>query len=189
MSRQKKFNIFVITCFGLVSVSIMGIFGYSYFYFSQMQDNINEAKLKTAAYEAKEDILAQLEIDYKKIESDLPELSIALPPQKEASKLIKDLEVLANQNGLALLSFRATAGSKTTTDLNLTQTVKGKYSYELPLELNLEGDYGNFVGFIKKLENYKRLNNVSGFIVNNVSEDGTGNEVNVKLKITVFLDR
>lgn len=189
MSRQKKFNIFIITCFSLVSLAIVGIFGYSYFYFSQMQDNINEAKLKTAAYITKEEILEQLAIDYKKIEADLPQLSIALPPQKEASKLIKDLEVLANQNGLALISFRATAGSKTTADLNLTQTVKGRYGYELPLELNLEGNYGSFVGFIQKLENYKRLNNVSGFVVNNVSEDGNGDKVNVKLKITVFLDR
>jgi len=189
MNKQKKFNIFMNILFISCLILILSILGYSYFHFTQLKDSLTETEYRTSTFTKKVDTLKQIESEYAKVSSDLGVTEIALPPQKEASKLIKDLEVLANQNGLSLVSIRASGGTKNSGDLNLTQTVKGKNSYELPLELSLEGEYGNFVNYIKNLESYQRLNNVTGFMVSNVSEQGEGNYVSVKLKIIVYLDR
>lgn len=188
ITPQKKFNIFLILGFLATSCLIVFLFVFSYFLFLQLKDSIDEARLKTKVYAEKKIKLEKLKKDYEVVRVFLPELETALPPQKEASKLVKDLEILAKQNNLNLISIKATGGKRMSTDMNLTQTVKGKNSYELPLDLSLEGEYSSFVEFVKNLENYKRLNNISGFVVSSASESG-GSFVNIKLKVKVFLDR
>jgi len=190
MTPTKKLYLFlacalVILGIYIVSLQIWGII------------KLNDARARTAEenYRAsklveKASALEKLAINFKKVKAEEEIIQNTLPDSKDSSKLIADLEALAQSSGLKITLIQsATAGKKTTggADKSLLQTVKGKYSYELPLNLELSGSYESTLNFVEKIENYQRLLNITAVDISK-REEGTGNIV-IKMKITAYLMR
>jgi len=190
MKRQKKYYIFMSTLIVINMALVLTVAVGGFFYLNQLRDEADQKEYKAELLTAKEQELASLESRYSKIESDMALTTIALPEKKDISKLISDVDDLAGQSGLKITGVRFSAKEgKTTSDASLSQTVKGKYSYELPVDLDVEGSYDHFIAFITKLENYLRINNIASFRLGKTkTEEGT-DQVSTNLSVTFYLSK
>lgn len=192
MKRVKIFywiisSLFVLFTFGFLAA---GTFGYMKL--SNFQGGIAELEYRLQVITERQSILSTLDERYKALKPDIALINIALPDEKESSKLIADIDTLAKNSGLKLTVVQsAIAGKKSgSPDQSLLQTIKGNYGYEIPLEISVEGGFTNFTGFIKKLENYQRLLNISSLEITKPTEEGTTSDnIEARLKITAYLKK
>jgi Tfp pilus assembly protein PilO len=192
MKRLTTFYIFLLSSFALVSVAFLSLGIFGYLTLSNIQGSITEQKYRLDILSKRYDILSSLEKKYTLVEPDIAKINTALPDQKDASKLVSDLDTLAKGAGLKLTMIQsATAGKKATSeDQSLLQTVKGTYGYELPLEIKVEGAFTAYTGFVKQLENYQRLMNITSMeITKPTGMDAGGDYIEAKLKIMAYLKK
>ena len=193
MNRSKRFFYIITAIFILLTICTLGLEVWSYLKISDNQSNLAEQTYRSTKISEKESILSTLSSNYSKFEKDSAIVTTALPDQKDASKLISDLDALAKESGLKLTGIQSSNFNKkvgTTSDKSLLQTIKGKNGYELPLELKVSGSYENFVTFVKRLENYQRLVNISSIEIAKSTEVGAAPDaINVKLTLTAYLKK
>ena len=193
MSPQRKFYLLISTL--LVVFVFLALAGeiFSLFYLSSVQGNLAEAKYRKEKLSDKITNLTNLETRYEGIEGDLPRINTALPDEKDASKLLSDLDSLCSESGLKMTLLQSTSFGKktiTTADKSLLQTIKGQYGYEMPLEMKVTGSYTAFLGFLNRLENYQRMVNVTGVDISKIEETGAApDSIEVKVKLTAYLKK
>lgn len=193
MSPQRKFYILISSLLVLlVFIALAGEI-FSLFYLSSIQGNLAEAKYRENKLSDKISNLTNLESRYEAVKDDLPRINTALPDEKDASKLLSDLDSLSNESGLKMTLLQSTSfGKKTvsTGDKSLLQTVKGQYGYEMPLEMKVNGSYTGFLSFLNRLENYQRMVNVTGVDISKIEETGAApDSIEVKVKLTAYLKK
>lgn len=192
MKRQKIFYYIISAVFLITSISFLAVGVFGYLTISNIQSTGKEQEYRLNIISERENILAKLDKNYTSLEPDIERINIALPNEKESSKLMADLDTLAKNAGLRLILIQSvTSGKKATSeDPSLLQTIKGDYGYEIPLEIKVEGGFSNFIGFIKQLENYQRLLNVTSLEIAKPTEPETvGDNIEAKLKITAYLKK
>lgn len=193
MKRLKKFYLIISIFFTLLGLIFLTIGAFGYLKLSDLHSQLKENEYRINRITEREEILLGLKSRYAEVEKDTAKISIALPDQKESSKLLSDLDSLANQSGLKLIAVQSSSSGKkvvSQSDLSLLQTFKGKYSYEIPLEIRIEGSYNNFPVFVKNLENYQRLININSIDISKpLQENNTGDIIEARLKLTAYLKR
>lgn len=192
MKRQKTFYFVISAAFVIFSISFLATGTFGYLTLSNIQGAKKEQEYRLNIISERQDILSKLEKNYTSLKPDIERINIALPDQKESSKLMADLDTLAKSAGVKLTLLQSTTTSKkmTSEDPSLLQTVKGKNGYEIPLELKIEGGFTNFTGFIKQLENYQRLLNVTSLEISKPTEtDVVSDNIEAKLKVTAYLKK
>jgi Tfp pilus assembly protein PilO len=191
MSRLKKFYIFLASVFVILSIAILAVEVMAYLNVSTVQSNLAEQEYRIEKLQEKITLLNTLSKNFTKFEKDSDVVNTALPDQKDASKLVSNLDSLATESGLKLTLVQSnTFGKKTSNaaDPSLLQTVKGAYGYELPLEVKVAGPYQNFVNFNKRLENYQRLVNISAIEIKKTNNpEDPPDKIEVKLTLTAYL--
>lgn len=172
----------------IVGIVIFGVF--AYFSIDAMQENIKGISYKTQKLKIKKDQLETLELKYSQIEDYVRLANEALPAKKEASRLLTDIDSLASESGLNFTVLKINGTTKNTANPNLLQTTSGKYGYEMPIEINVVGPYSGFVGFLNKLQNYQRLNNITSVDIARTKENSSvPDQINVKIKMVVYLSK
>lgn len=195
MSKLKKFYIALSAIFIILAGVILAVEVWSYLLISGIQSNAQEQAYRLGKLQEKIAILNTLSKNYSKFEKDSGVVNTALPDQKDASKLVSNLDSLATESGLKLIlvqsnTFGKKANVKGGSDPSLLQTIKGTYGYELPLQIKVAGPYQNFVNFDKRLENYQRLVNISSIeIVKSTNPDDPADKIEVKLTLTAYLKK
>lgn len=193
MNRHKKAYIFISTIYVMIICLILAVETFSFSKLSDFQGNLMEQKYRLSKLEEEKRNLELLDKRFEKIEPELTKIATALPDEKESSKLLSDLDSLAVESGLKLTLVQSmTFGKKaaTTQDASLLQTTKGKYGYELPLDIKITGPYQNLTSFIKRLEEYQRLINVNSVEINKSDDPNTApDQIEAKLKITAYLKK
>lgn len=193
MTRHLKYYFTLTILFIILAMIIFILIIFSYLKISIIQSSLAEQNLRIDSLTEKEQILSGLEKRYGDIEKDIPKINTALPDKKETSQLLSDLDLLANESGLKLTLLKSSSfGKKPTaqTDQSLLQTTKGKYGYEMPLEIKLDGSFVSFSTFIQKLENYQRLVNVSSVEITKPTDiQDFSDTIEAKLKITAYLKK
>ena len=193
MNRSRKFYIFITTCFVLIAIATLGLEIWSFLKITDSQSSLAEESYRSGKISEKESILSLLSANYNKFEKDATIVTTALPDQKDASKLISDLDALAKELGLKLTGIQSNNFDKkagTSADKSLLQTVKGANGYELPLQLKVAGPYENFVTFVKRLENYQRLVNISSIeIAKSTEAEAAPDAINVTFTLTAYLKK
>jgi Tfp pilus assembly protein PilO len=192
--KPKKFYFIIAVLFILVILAAITAEVYSYQRILGVQSNIAEQEYRIAKIDERTDILSSLSKRYKSVEENLAVLNTALPDKKDSSKLLSDLDTLAQESGLKLTllaSSTAANGKKPTAadDPSLLQTTKGKNSIELPLDIKAEGSFINFESFIKKIENYQRLVNINSVEISQPAEKRGTDFIEAKLKVTAYLKK
>jgi len=173
MTKEKKFYIIISSLIAFLTLTVIVLGLYGYFTLSQKQASNAENQYYTEKISEKKQILESLKARYAEIEPDLPLIDIALPSEKDSSKLLSDLDALSQESKLKLIYLEPdSSGSKSSKsskksggDLSLLQTVKGTTGYELPIEIRVQGSYKNFLVFVKKIEDYQRLINIESIKV------------------------
>lgn len=193
MSKTSKYYLYISIM--LVLFSLVTVTGEILVFFKISSDatNVSEQHLRLEGVVEKQSSLAKLEGRYKDIEENIPQINNTLPDKKEASKLLADLDSLAKESGLRLTMVQAVSANKKQTasdDPSLLQTIKGKNSLELPLQLKLEGGFSGFSSFVKRIENYQRLINISSIDIKRASkEDNKTDQIEADLKVTAYLKK
>lgn len=191
MSRTKKFYLIISALFLITTGLVFAGEVLAFLKLSDIAATLAEQRYRIVKLTEEEENLKTLSSRYEKIESDLNKITVALPDQKDTSKLLSDLDSLAGESGLKLTLIQTNSyGKKQTgvTDPALLQTIKGKYGYELPLEVKVTGSYQSFTSFIKRVENYQRLLNINGIEITKMTDtSGNSDKIEAKLRLTAYL--
>lgn len=193
MNRQQRYYIVISSVFGLLGLALLGGIIWGFGRLSDTQATIAEIKVRTSKATEEESNLKFLKRNYEKITPDIERINAALPEDKNSSALVADLNALANQNGLKLTSIQSvTFGKKVvkTADPSLLQTIKGKYTHEIPMEIKVEGSFSGLNNFIKSVENYQRLVSISSIEIGKITKENSPTDnIEAKLKITAYLKK
>ena len=139
---------FVVVCAGAV-------YGFYYFYASEMQTSIatREARLKTLRADVAKGVatarqLQEFQAQVNQLEQRLEGLRQVLPEEKDVAEILKSIQGLATQSNLAIQRF--------TPDKEVQQpTYK-----EVPYKLQAEGTYHNLGYFFDRISKFPRIINV-----------------------------
>lgn len=189
MTRGKKFYIILSIILFSIGFAIIGLGIWSFLYLSEIRSSIAEQKYRASKYTEKTEGLKELKDNYEEVKEMISLISLTLPDQKESSKLLTDIDQLARDSSLKITLIQSNAQVKkdsSGSDQSLLQTTKGKYSYELPLKLELEGSFTGVLEFIKKIERYQRLLNITSMEITKDSTE-SGDFVKMKIQLTAYL--
>lgn len=194
MKRLKAFYFVISGIYALFALSFLAVGAASYLFLSNIQSGMKEQEYRLQVTSEKKEALASLEKRYGELGEDIERINLALPDQKNSSRLLADLDTLTKRSKLKLTMIQSTVSSKkgaTVNDPSLLQTVKGNYGYEIPLAIRVEGGFSNFNGFVKKLENYQRLLNVTSIEISKPTDKNSskGDNIEAKIDLTAYLKK
>ncbi len=197
MSNLKKVYYIISSLFLLIVIVAFAAEITLYVKISNLQSAYAEQKYYNDKLEEKENILKNLYNNYSELKKDEEIILETLPSDKDASKLVADLNSIAQRSNLKFTSVESTVaktkGSKghKLADQSLLQTIKGKYGYEMPLSIKVEGSYNNLPAFIEGIESYQRLINITLIEIEEITGDRatTSDYIEATLNITAYLKR
>ena len=135
-----------------VVVSAAAVFGFWYFYVSDMQADIDTRAQRLATLRA--DVakgvqtarrLPEFQAQVSDLQHRLDSLKAVLPEQKDVADILRRVQGLATQSNLSLQSFHPQPAKQLT-----------MYA-ELPNKLEIEGAYHNFGAFLDKVSKFHRI--------------------------------
>lgn len=106
-----------------------------------------------------------------------------LPSEKEIDKVLKEVWLLAESNNLATKSIRTLQrpSDKGFAGLSETQT-------EQPIDMQIEGDFMGFYGFLQALENQPRIMRISKMNLKKIERSSEG-LVRAEFSMSIFCER
>jgi Tfp pilus assembly protein PilO len=192
VSRVKRFYLFMSVIFGTSAFLMLAISAFSYINLLNTKNSILYQSEYLDMLDKKQEKLRVLGSEFEEVQLSANIINETLPPEKDASKLISDLSALTTKSGLSFNSIRSDAtksAKKTNPDPSLLQTQSGKNGREMPIVIDVRGSYGNFINFIKSLENYQRLINVTSIEIKKSTDGDAADAINATLKLTVYLKK
>lgn len=139
---------FVVVCVGAV-------FGFWYFYVSEMQADIKirQTRLNALRLDIDKGVatarqLPQFEEQVNKLEQRLENLRQVLPEEKDVADILRRIQGLATKSNLALQSFKP------------GKVVQQKLYAEIPYKLQAEGTYHNLGYFFDQISKFPRIINI-----------------------------
>lgn len=139
---------FVVVCIGAV-------FGFWYFYVSEMQADIKirQTRLNALRLDIDKGVatarqLPQFEEEVNKLEQRLESLRQVLPEEKDVADILRRIQGLATKSNLALQSFKP------------GKVVQQKLYAEIPYKLQAEGTYHNLGYFFDQISKFPRIINI-----------------------------
>jgi Tfp pilus assembly protein PilO len=191
MSKIKRFYIIISSLFVLNAVLILGFAAGAYAFLLNQNTDLLEKDYYQEMLSEKYNLLKNLKAKYEAVENDAELLAKTLPEDKSASPLISDISTLSQKSGLRFTYLKSDIinTKKKTTDPSLLQTQTGKYGQEMPIIIEVNGSYNNFVTFVKSLESYQRLLNIKSIEIKKEDDGATSDAIIATLKITVYLKK
>jgi len=106
--------------------------------------------------------LSKAQVQLTKMKADIVLAEKALPKEKDLPTLLETLQLIAERNNLRLRHLGSGPSNNVSVTLpNQTLAVKS-----LPLSLQLEGSFPNFLGFLTEAENTLRQLNTENILIN-----------------------
>jgi type IV pilus assembly protein PilO len=140
---------FVVVCAGAV-------FGFWYFYVSEVQSDIAMRQTRLTALRTDIDKgiatarqLPQFEDQVNKLEQRLESLRAVLPEEKDVADILRRIQGLAAKSNLAIQRFQP------------GKVVQQKLYAEIPYKLQAEGTYHNLGYFFDQISKFPRIINIS----------------------------
>ena len=138
-----------------IGAGLLVLGGFYYFQYKGMleQQQQKEAQLadlqkQIRALEATANRLPEFQREVQALEARLELLKRILPPEKEMPDLMRRIQYLAAQSSLRVAKF------------NPAPPRQAEFYQEIPINLDLEGSYHNFGGFLDRISRMSRLINI-----------------------------
>ena len=172
---QAQIGAFVVVCAGAV-------FGFWYFYVSEVQADIDLRQTRLTALRA--DIargdatarqLKQFEAQVQALELRLESLRQVLPEEKEVADILRSLQNLATKSNLTLKGF--TPG----------KVVQQKLYAEIPYKLQAEGTYHNLGSFFDQVSKFPRIISISEIALKAKQNPSPNATITADLVATTFV--
>ena len=168
----------------LVSV-VLGAVIFGGFYFFWLSDAWKEEATKKAKREALQKEIRALEVTANKLqefqrevqllEAKLDTLKRILPPEKETPDLMRRVQALAAQSFLNVKTFTPTA------------VVQKEFYQEVPIKMELTGNYHNLGLFFDRVSRLSRLVNVKNLKVKNSQKQTQNNTIDAGCVATTYV--
>lgn len=166
--------IFIVVLLGLLACS----------YFMVWTKNEQRVALKERRIEEKQKALADLEratAGVSDVDRKVEELQEAikffekkLPQEREMDLILKEVWQMAEQNKLSTKTIRT------------MKSQRGSAYSELPIEMNLSGDFAGFYEFMLQLERLPRLTRVQNMLLDKVN--GQEGAMQAKVTLSIFFE-
>ena len=166
--------IFVAVMLGLLACS----------YFMVWTKNEQRVAMKERKIEEKQKALADLEratagvadVDRKveELQEAIKFFEKKLPQEREMDLILKEVWQMAEQNKL------------TTKTIRTMKSHRGSAYSELPIEMNLSGDFAGFYEFMLQLERLPRLTRVQNMILDKIN--GQEGSMEAKVTLSIFFE-
>ncbi len=174
---------------GIIALTI-AISAYFVVALNSLSKEVAKKKYTAENNNKKIEALVQLDDQYKQFYPEVNQVESYLPEKKEVSNLLRDLESMAQKNGLDFNSYQVGNGQITTVssksktgDLQLNQS--NGYTV-FPFQIILKGSYAQVDTMIKAIEGYNRLTEIMG-IKYNKDYNVPGDAINANLTINAYL--
>ena len=172
---QAQIGAFVVVCFGAV-------FGFWYFYVSEVQSDIAIRQTRLTALRADIDKgmatarqLPQFEDQVTKLEQRLESLRQVLPEEKDVADILRRIQGLATKSNLTIQRFQP------------GKVVQQKLYAEIPYKLEAEGTYHNLASFFDQISKFPRIINVSEISIKTKTPPEPNRTIVAELVATTFV--
>jgi type IV pilus assembly protein PilO len=153
---------------GLLAGILLGILAayYSFVYNSQaeelarLNESLESARTEKSIKAKKASNLSQLRKDLHELDNRLKEAVAQLPNKREMAELLTNVANKAQESGLDIILFRPR-----------TENYKDFYA-EIPVEINVKGDYQNVAHFFDSVGKLTRLINIDSIGFKNPKVNG-----------------
>lgn len=154
--KQEKTQKFTTVILTLVAFIILLIFAINptLSTIAKLQKQVGDAKFVKEKLDQKINDLSILQTKYNNLQPDLPVVYSAVPKKAEATQLVGQIQALAQEAGLTIVSLQVSGIS--------TSGIDNFSSYFL--DVSARGDYQNMLNFLENITNMQRviaLSNVS----------------------------
>lgn len=166
--------VFIVVLLGLLACS----------YFMVWTKNEQRVAMKERRIEEKQKALADLEratAGVSDVDRKVEELQEAikffekkLPQEREMDLILKEVWQMAEQNKLSTKTIRT------------MKSQRGAAYSELPIEMNLSGDFAGFYEFMLQLERLPRLTRVQNMLLDKVN--GQEGAMQAKVTLSIFFE-
>jgi len=119
--------------------------------------------------------LPQFEADVKDLQSQLDELKLVLPNEKETAEIVRRVEQLAVESNLSIRSFTPQA------------TVAYEFYEDWPIRMSLEGSYNNLGLFFQRVANFQRIINVDNIEIKALANADPDRTISATCTATTFV--
>lgn len=186
---EKKYKSLIITTVTLILL-IITIFGLGWYLTFRISKEVS--KVNTEATNLNKELDERISgiQKYNRVNDFVEPVKDALPSSKEVSSYIGTLEELASSHNLKITQSTFGVDGKSTKnvkDLNLSQTIKQKDYYELPIKYTIEGHYSDYLNFLSGLENLRRLNNVANISIVKDEKEPTTDIIEASFTDTIYI--
>ena len=166
---------FVVVCVGAV-------FGFWYFYVSEVQSDIAIRQTRLTALRADIDKgiatarqLPQFEDQVTKLEHRLESLRQVLPEEKDVADILRRIQGLATKSNLTIQRFQP------------GKVVQQKLYAEIPYKLQAEGTYHNLGYFFDQISRFPRIINIGEISLRAKSPQQPSATITADLTATTFV--
>jgi Tfp pilus assembly protein PilO len=138
---------------------------------------------RIATAKSKLNKLNDMRVEREKAQARLVASESILPSQKEIETLVDNLSEFAKQSGVTIVKAEPVRQSAYGAPIATTQRFD-----EADFNLNLTGNYFQFVEFLNYLENYKRFIRVDTFNIASAKNKTDGNSINLEFATFTYVD-
>jgi Tfp pilus assembly protein PilO len=161
-SSVKSFNKVLYAVVGLTILITTAVGAFFVFNLNKMSKELSNNKYIASNNNKKIEALVKLKEDYKDMAYEKENLEAYIPENKEASDIIKDLELMAQGNALLFTVYQVDSPkSKKVEDIKSDaddpQIKKGEDYYTFTFKVELNGSYTMVDKMISEMEGHDRL--------------------------------
>lgn len=156
--KAQKFTTIVLT---IVAIIILAIFAINptLSTIANLQKELDDAKFVVEKLDTKINNLSILQTKYETLKADLPIIYEAVPKTEEVALLTAQLQTVAAENNLAIVSIQ----SSDFFDSN-------NFSY-FTFNISMQGEYEDIVNFLNKVVNMQRIVDLNDINVTSAGEE------------------
>ena len=141
----------------------------------QKEAQLADLQKQIRALEATANRLPEFQREVQALEARLELLKRILPPEKEMPDLMRRIQYLAAQSSLRVVKF------------NPAPPRQAEFYQEIPINLDLEGSYHNFGGFLDRISRMSRLINIGEIKIKANSQPTINNTIGVSATATTYV--
>jgi type IV pilus assembly protein PilO len=165
-----------------VMVSGLAVFGFWYFYVSEVQTDIEMRQTRLTSLRA--DVakgvatakqLPQFQAQVKELEGRLENLRQVLPEEKDVADILRRIQSLATKSNLAIQRFQP------------GKVVQQKLYAEIPYKLQAEGTFHNLGAFFDQISKFPRIINVGEISIRAKEPVEPGRTITAECVATTFV--
>ena len=165
-----------------VLLAICGAVGFYYYYEMPQREDIVAREMQLTAL--KSDItkgqntarqLPEFQAQVNELEGRLSNLRAILPEEKDAEKLLRQLQTVASQSSITIKNFKPGV------------TINKQLHAEWPISLELDGTYHNLALFFDRVGHFTRIVNISGLDIKGKDKPTANSTITASCTATTFV--